>query len=305
MDPDRRTKRARLQPIEQVAVDCSSEVLVSATQLEQLDEPVLVSKNEASAAPSGFLCPLTMMVMYDPVLDTEGNTYERSAISEWLQRKKNSPVSRQPLSESMLIPNLALRETIHESMGSEWVAQKEKDFPKIGSPSPSSEPASFRDKIDSYLQHTGDEIGGLNLRLDDQGYCAFRYDEITVILYVPEKVGIFCFYTRELVPKITESMKDRLLELNYLQGETKGGCLSTKRHDDGHLEVLFSYSDRVPQVSATDFRTILYNFVITATSLRWRLLLHAKADDMLTYQMMMPTFLSQDGVQSNEMPPPA
>lgn len=214
VDPDRRTKRARVQPIEQVAVCCSAGV--SATPLVQLDEPVLlVSKNEASA-PSGFLCPLTMMVMYDPVLDTEGNTYERSAISEWLQRKKNSPVSRQPLSESMLIPNLALRETIHEAMGSEWVTQKEKDFPLIGSSSP-SEP-SFRDKIDSYLQHTADEIGGLNLRLDDQGYCAFRYDEITVILYVPEKVGIFCFYTRELVPRVTESMKDRLLELNYLQG---------------------------------------------------------------------------------------
>ena len=41
--------------------------------------------SDASSArvPKGFICPLTMEVMFDPVLDAEGNTYERLAVLEW------------------------------------------------------------------------------------------------------------------------------------------------------------------------------------------------------------------------------
>jgi len=30
--------------------------------------------------PKGFYCPITKTLMVDPVIDPEGNTYERSAI---------------------------------------------------------------------------------------------------------------------------------------------------------------------------------------------------------------------------------
>jgi U-box domain len=33
-----------------------------------------------------FYCPLTSQVMRDPVVDADGNTYERAAITEWIRK---------------------------------------------------------------------------------------------------------------------------------------------------------------------------------------------------------------------------
>jgi hypothetical protein len=68
--------------------------------------------------------------------------------------------------------------------------------------------------------------------------------------------------------------------LFFFPGETRGGCLSTTRNLDGRSEVLFSYSDRIPEVTADDFRTTLFNFVETAASLRNKLMMIAHADKL-------------------------
>ena len=76
------------------------------------------SNNKQKATPpTYFCCPLTLDVMTDPVLDREGNTFEREAVVAWLQKNKTSPISREPLNESMLVPNIALREMINHYMG--------------------------------------------------------------------------------------------------------------------------------------------------------------------------------------------
>jgi len=46
--------------------------------------------------------------MRDPVVDPEGNTYERSAIENWLSRSQTSPITRSFLTVAMLNPNRAL-----------------------------------------------------------------------------------------------------------------------------------------------------------------------------------------------------
>jgi hypothetical protein len=61
-------------------------------------------------------------------------------------------------------------------------------------------------------------------------------------------------------------------------GETRGGCLATTKNLDGRSEVVFSYSDRIPEVNADDFRTVLNNFVETAASLRNKLLMRVYTD---------------------------
>jgi hypothetical protein len=172
--------------------------------------------------PKGFICPLTMDIMHDPVLDQEGNTYERRAIMEWLRRKHSSPVSRQPLNEKMLIPNNALRETIHEFMGTDWSDHQLREHPPAGLP---LRGLSFRAKIDCYLQSISQEISGIHLCLNDQGHCIFQCDDISVVLFVPESVGVFCFYARHLVPVATDSVKDLILELNFLQGKSVNECV--------------------------------------------------------------------------------
>jgi hypothetical protein len=175
------------------------------------------SPQEDRDVPKGFMCPLTMDIMYDPVLDPEGNTYERRAIMEWLRHKRNSPVSRQPLNDKMLIPNNALRETIHELMGTEWSDGQALEHPPAGLP---LRGLSFRAKIDCYLQSISQEMSDTNqMCLNDQGHCIFKCDNIAIVLYVPESIGVFCLYARHLVPTATDSMKDLILELNFLQGK--------------------------------------------------------------------------------------
>ena len=38
-----------------------------------------------------FLCPITFEIMQDPVVAADGHSYERSAITKWMQTKDNSP----------------------------------------------------------------------------------------------------------------------------------------------------------------------------------------------------------------------
>ena len=51
-------------------------------------------------------------MLADPVVDPEGNTYERAAIAQWLARNPTSPMTRSPLTPGDLQPNRALAETI-------------------------------------------------------------------------------------------------------------------------------------------------------------------------------------------------
>lgn len=59
-----------------------------------------------------MICPITMEVMTDPVIDNEGVSYERQAITDWLSKNDTSPVTRQPLTVEQLKPNHALRNII-------------------------------------------------------------------------------------------------------------------------------------------------------------------------------------------------
>jgi hypothetical protein len=56
------------------------------------------------------ICPITNEVMREPVIDYEGNTYEKSAILNWLKINNTSPITRNPLRIDQLVPNRALLE---------------------------------------------------------------------------------------------------------------------------------------------------------------------------------------------------
>ncbi|KAL3944141.1 MAG: hypothetical protein SGBAC_001788 [Bacillariaceae sp.] len=59
--------------------------------------------------PDHLLCPLTHEPFVDPVIDHEGNTYEKSAILEWLSLHPTSPLTRNHMTENQLIPNRAIK----------------------------------------------------------------------------------------------------------------------------------------------------------------------------------------------------
>lgn len=58
-------------------------------------------------------CPITGERMKDPVVDPEGNTYEREAILNWLSRQHTSPITRSPLQPQDLVPNRALAQLLN------------------------------------------------------------------------------------------------------------------------------------------------------------------------------------------------
>ena len=63
-----------------------------------------------------FLCPITATLMTDPVLGSDGHTYERSAITEWLTHHQTSPITRETMTIANLKPNYALKAMIDRSV---------------------------------------------------------------------------------------------------------------------------------------------------------------------------------------------
>ena len=65
------------------------------------------------AEASGLCCPITKDLMSDPVvLISDGYTYERAAITRWLERNETSPVTEAPLQHKDMVPNLTMRSAI-------------------------------------------------------------------------------------------------------------------------------------------------------------------------------------------------
>ena len=71
-----------------------------------------ISRN--GVVPREFECPITNDIMIDPVVASDGHSYERTAIEDWIARNPVSPVTNQPLSSSELISNHNLRSQIQK-----------------------------------------------------------------------------------------------------------------------------------------------------------------------------------------------
>lgn len=67
---------------------------------------------DEDAAPAEFVCPLSHTLMREPVVGSDGQTYERKWIVHWLQQHGTSPVSREPMEATRLVPNYALKSMI-------------------------------------------------------------------------------------------------------------------------------------------------------------------------------------------------
>ena len=61
--------------------------------------------------PDEYLCPITHELMRDPVIASDGYSYERSAIAAWLGSGGDpvSPMTNDPLLSPTLTPNRSLK----------------------------------------------------------------------------------------------------------------------------------------------------------------------------------------------------
>ncbi|KAE8671163.1 E3 ubiquitin-protein ligase CHIP [Hibiscus syriacus] len=63
--------------------------------------------------PDHLCCKITFDIFRDPVITPSGVTYERAVILEHLQKVgKFDPITREPLDQSQLFPNLAIKEAV-------------------------------------------------------------------------------------------------------------------------------------------------------------------------------------------------
>ncbi|KAK6937865.1 hypothetical protein RJ641_031373 [Dillenia turbinata] len=91
---------------------------VSKSNSEQLESLVHVFRKASeddipSEVPDYLCCKITLDILRDPVITPCGVTYERAVIIDHLEKVgKFDPVTREPLHQSQLVPNLALKEAV-------------------------------------------------------------------------------------------------------------------------------------------------------------------------------------------------
>ena len=89
-------------------------VIASQQQEAEAEADATTVSSSEFLVPDGFLCPISHSIMSDPVLAGDGRTYEREAITEWLEKHSTSPVTREELISTALTPNYALRDVIEQ-----------------------------------------------------------------------------------------------------------------------------------------------------------------------------------------------
>ncbi|XP_049406990.1 E3 ubiquitin-protein ligase CHIP-like isoform X2 [Solanum stenotomum] len=91
----------------------------STSLLKQLDAlgrvfRIAAEDDTPTEVPDYLCCKITLDILRDPVITPSGVTYERALILDHLQKVgKFDPVTQQPLKESQLVPNLAIKEAVH------------------------------------------------------------------------------------------------------------------------------------------------------------------------------------------------
>ena len=64
--------------------------------------------------PSAFQCPVTLESMIDPVIASDGFTYERKTLKNLHRYGHRSPLTRESLNPNIIIPNLNLKKMIRD-----------------------------------------------------------------------------------------------------------------------------------------------------------------------------------------------
>lgn len=129
--------------------------------------------------PESFLCGLTKRLMKHPVIDREGNSYEKETIIRYLKQSREpgiwpatvlSPVTNNPLEESDLVDNRALQMAIESGLNNALALQvvighgarktRNRRFKNLN---------SLRSSVKAAMPVMRKKFGGSSLRASDMG----------------------------------------------------------------------------------------------------------------------------------------
>ena len=88
-------------------------VYFSSTQLDLYRQTQKLENQSYDSIPKDFMCSITHSVMIDPVITSNGETYERYAIQKWFRTNNDKdPLTNKRLKNKKLRPNLVLSRLI-------------------------------------------------------------------------------------------------------------------------------------------------------------------------------------------------
>ncbi|XP_078408356.1 WD repeat, SAM and U-box domain-containing protein 1 isoform X2 [Cetorhinus maximus] len=92
--------------------------------LRKIEELKAKLESICIGVPDEFLCPISREIMTDPVIASDGYSYEREAIESWINTKKRtSPMTNKPLESSLITPNRTLKMAIDRWIEAQQVLQ--------------------------------------------------------------------------------------------------------------------------------------------------------------------------------------
>jgi hypothetical protein len=90
-------------------------ISLSYEKLEYYEKLKELKSKMGSGIPETMLCPITGDVMFDPVIASDGQCYDRRAIEMLFQKKiLLSPVTKEPFVNASLLPNIIMKKLIGE-----------------------------------------------------------------------------------------------------------------------------------------------------------------------------------------------
>lgn len=111
------------------------------------------------APPEEYTCPISLRLMYDPVVIASGETYERMWIQKWFNEGNvTCPKTKKKLSHMASTPNIALKELI-----SKWCKN---NGVSITDPSRQAEDIHSWEASITSIRSFGSSMNGLNLPMD-------------------------------------------------------------------------------------------------------------------------------------------
>ena len=81
---------------------------------QQMLEKSVIPSAAYRPLPQSYYCSITCELIHEPVIDPEGNTFEKMAVENWIRVNGSSPLTRTSLTTEDLRPNNALHDLIDE-----------------------------------------------------------------------------------------------------------------------------------------------------------------------------------------------
>jgi sacsin len=94
-------------------LDMQAKLKLAESQASEAQRAAAIATAEAEAVSRTLTCPIMQSLMTDPVMCSDGHTYERAAIVRWFASgSSTSPVTNRQLSDRTLVPNHAVKSAI-------------------------------------------------------------------------------------------------------------------------------------------------------------------------------------------------